>query len=112
MSFVCDVTMTTAKYFGKREISIGKNAHHFATSFCYLGSHWLKVLKKMEGAQAVSINTSETWCKQTAIGTENSKEVHQTIRVLNFHAKIDKQATSIDESSASVLKYRTPNFRY
>lgn len=65
----------------------------------------------MEGAQAVSINTSETWCKQTAIGTENSKEVHQTIRVLNFHAKIDKQATSIDESSASVLKYRTPNFR-
>lgn len=66
----------------------------------------------MEGAQAVSINTSETWCKQTAIGTENSKEVHQKIRVLNFHAKIDKQATSIDESSASVLKYRTPNFRY
>lgn len=103
MSFVCDVTMTTAKYFGKREISIGKNA---------FGSHWLKVLKKMEGAQAVSINTSETWCKQTAIGTENSKEVHQNIRVLNFHAKIDKQATSIDESSASVLKYRTPNFRY
>lgn len=42
MSFVCDVTMTTAKYFGKREISIGKNAHHFATSFCYL---WLTLAK-------------------------------------------------------------------
>lgn len=111
MSFVCDVTMTTAKYFGKREISIGKNTI-LRQAFVTFGSHWLKVLKKMEGAQAVSINTSETWCKQTAIGTENSKEVHQKIRVLNFHAKIDKQATSIDESSASVLKYRTPNFRY
>lgn len=42
MSFVCDVTMTTAKYFGKREISIGKNAQHFATSFCYL---WLTLAK-------------------------------------------------------------------
>lgn len=65
----------------------------------------------MEGKPTVCANIPEEWCKQTAIGTDNSKEVHQKIRVLNFHAKIEKHATSIDESSASVLKYRTPNFR-
>ena len=55
---------------------------------------------------------SSSWSNETAIGLGNLQDVHGKIRVLNFHAKIDKQPTSIDESSNSVLKYRTPNFRY
>ena len=33
------------------------------------------------------------------------------IKVINIDAKIEKRATLIDESSSSVLKYRTPHFR-
>ncbi|KAK3087475.1 hypothetical protein FSP39_006413 [Pinctada imbricata] len=54
---------------------------------------------------------SSHYFNQTAIGVGNLQDVHGKIRVLNFHAKIDKQPTSIYESSSSVLKYRTPNFR-
>ena len=34
------------------------------------------------------------------------------IKVLHIDAKIENRATIIDESSASVLKYRTPHFRH
>jgi hypothetical protein len=33
------------------------------------------------------------------------------IKVLHIDAKIEKRATIIDETSSSVLKYRTPHFR-
>lgn len=45
MSFACDVTMSFAKYFGKREISIAKNAHNFATDYCYI---WLTLAKSIK----------------------------------------------------------------
>jgi len=52
------------------------------------------------------------WCNQTAIGLNMSKDINQKIRVLNYNARIENMATTIDESSSSVLKYQTPNFRY
>lgn len=56
-------------------------------------------------------NRSSAWLNETAIGINNLKEVHQKIRVLNLNARIEKQPTVVDETSQSVLKYRTPNFR-
>ena len=34
------------------------------------------------------------------------------IRISALEAKIDSQATIIDEKNAAVLKYRTPHFRF
>ncbi|XP_052091404.1 protein FAM78B-like [Mytilus californianus] len=56
-------------------------------------------------------NRSSAWLNETAIGINNLKEIHQKIRVLNLNARIEKQPTVVDETSQSVLKYRTPNFR-
>lgn len=39
------------------------------------------------------------------------KDIHQKVRVLNFRTVIDNLPTHIDESSSTVLKYKTPNFR-
>ena len=34
------------------------------------------------------------------------------IRLIALEAKIDSQATVIDEKNSAVLKYRTPHFRF
>ena len=34
------------------------------------------------------------------------------IRICALEAKIDSQATIIDEKNSAVLKYRTPHFRF
>lgn len=47
-----------------------------------------------------------------AIKPGRLKEIHQKIRILNFKTLIDNIPTSIDEGSSTVLKYKTPNFRF
>ena len=54
---------------------------------------------------------SSSWASKIAIGTGHLKDVHQKLRILNFRTLIDNMPTSIDESSSTVLKYKTPNFR-
>jgi len=48
---------------------------------------------------------------KVAIKPGHLKDIHQKIRILNFRTLIDNIPTSIDESSSTVLKYKTPNFR-
>lgn len=52
------------------------------------------------------------WLNCTAIDTNNLEEIREKIRVLNLNARIEKHATTVDETSHTVLKYRTPNFRF
>lgn len=49
---------------------------------------------------------------KVAIKTGHLKDIHQKIRLLNFRTLIDNVPTAIDENSSTVLKYKTPNFRY
>ena len=63
--------------------------------------------------------SAKVWNKALNIENNNSNEtisssnenVGPVIRILEIEAKIDKEPTQLDESSAAVLKYRTPNFR-
>lgn len=45
------------------------------------------------------------------IGTDSLKDTANRLIVYNVEATIDHEPTKIDESSPTVLKYRTPNFR-
>lgn len=51
------------------------------------------------------------WCNQIAIDSSCPEEITKKIRVLQFNPRIENKPTTIDETSASVLKYQTPNFR-
>lgn len=41
----------------------------------------------------------------------NEPRAPPRIKILDFHVEIENKATSIDESSSSVLKYKTPQFK-
>ena len=46
------------------------------------------------------------------ITNEKPQQSILPIRILEFDAKIENRPTVIDEKSSTVLKYRTPHFRY
>ena len=58
-----------------------------------------------------SSSTGESSFNRIAIKNGHLRDVHQKIRILNFKSLIDNTPTHIDESSSTVLKYKTPNFR-
>lgn len=57
-------------------------------------------------------SASSAWLNNTVIKIDNLEEIHEKIRIIGLNAKIEKHATTVDESSQTVLKYRTPNFRF
>ncbi len=44
--------------------------------------------------------------------TENNENIHMNIQIEKVHAYIENKPTKIEEKSSSVLKYKTPYFRY
>lgn len=46
------------------------------------------------------------------IGINNLEEIHEKIRIIYLNARIEKYATTVDETSPIELLYRTPNFRF
>lgn len=46
------------------------------------------------------------------IGINNLEEIHEKIRIIDLNARIEKYATTVDETSPIELLYRTPNFRF
>lgn len=57
-------------------------------------------------------SSSSAWLNSTTIGVDNLQEIHEKIRIIDLNARIEKHATTVDETSQTVLKYRTPNFRF
>ena len=44
--------------------------------------------------------------------SENNENIHMNIQIEKVHAYIENKVTKIEENSISVLKYKTPYFRY
>ena len=44
--------------------------------------------------------------------SENNENIHMNIQIEKVHAYIENKPTKIEEKSSSVLKYKTPYFRY
>ena len=55
--------------------------------------------------------SSARWNSIT-IGINNLEEIREKIRIIDLNARIEKCATTVDETSPTALLYRTPNFRF
>jgi hypothetical protein len=103
----------TSQYFGKEDFGNGKCKRRCWWNQVELHGGVHEILSFTE--KMAASNTREAapaWLNCTAINTNNLKEIHDKIRVLNLNARIEKHATTVDETSHSFLKYRTPNFRF
>ena len=78
------------------------------------------MVRSVRSTERMEHGSGTVWKRGLDKGNHNSNEnisssnenVGPVIRILEIEAKIDKEPTQVDESSAAVLKYRTPNFRY
>ena len=73
----------------------------------------LKIQNLME--ELITENTasaSSARLNSITIGINNLEEIHEKIRIIDLNARIEKYATTVDETSPIELLYRTPNFRF
>jgi len=76
------------------------------------------MVRSVRSTERMEHGSGTVWKRGLDKGNHNSNEnisssnenVGPVIRILEIEAKIDKEPTQVDESSAAVLKYRTPNF--